>query len=125
MPLASNPDGETKMKNTIVFLCLVGWLAALFSWNHAAQAVSEKQTAQVVTSEHLSIDDVKKTAVQCLASKECILGKVLGIHQEGNSARVYVRYSYKAKKDDVIVVDLVKFNSGKWYNVTSKGFVTR
>lgn len=80
---------------------------------------------QVVTSRQLQIEDVKRAATECLTSQECVVGRVLGIHQEGSSARVYVRYSNKAKEQDVTVVDLVRFNSGKWYNLTSKDYLKK
>ena len=86
-----------------------------------------KETAipkEFVTAETLTIDDVKTTIGECLAAQGCKLQTVLGIHQEGNSARVFVEYTFKAGKKN-IVVDLVRFNSGKWYNTSLEGYVMK
>lgn len=109
----------------VLFTGLIWLLFGLFPHAYAGEVVPSKQTGQVVTSEQLSISDVKKSVVQCLASQECTLGKVLGIHQEGNSARVYTQYAFKSGKRDLIVIDLVRFNSGKWFNTSLKDFVTK
>jgi hypothetical protein len=79
---------------------------------------------ELVTAETLTIDDVKTTIGECLAAQGCKLQTVLGVHQEGNTARVFVEYSYKKGKKNV-VIDLVRFNSGKWYNTSSDTFVMR
>ena len=114
------------MTKTLICICLLGPFSYLLSLSCQAQEKAVGQgPQQVVTSRQLQIEDVKRAATECLASQECILGRVMGIYQEGGSARVYVRYSNKAKKQDVTVVDLVRFNSGKWYNLTSKDYLRK
>ena len=113
------------MTKTILFSCCFLGAVSLFSLGRAGQKTALQQSAQVVTTERLGIDDVKKSVMHCLESQDCMLGEVLGIHQDGNSANVYVRYAYKSRKNDILVYNLIRFNSGKWYNVSLKDFVTR
>ena len=79
---------------------------------------------EFVTSESLTIDDVKATVVECLASQGCEVQTVLGVHQEGNTARVYVDYRLK-NGNKTVAIDLVRFNSGKWYNTSLENFVMK
>lgn len=105
-----------------------GFVAALFmliiSVTGNAWAQETAIPKEFVTAETLTIDDVKATIGECLASQGCKVQTVSGIHQEGNSARVFAEYSYKSGKKTV-VVDLVRFNSGKWYNTSLEGFVMK
>ena len=104
-----------------------GWIVSCllcFLLNCSAWGQEKSIPYAFVTSETLSMDDVKATMGECLASQGCVLQNVLGIYQEGNMARVYVEYKQKKGKK-VIVVDLVRFNSGKWYNTLSERYVIK
>ena len=106
----------------------IGFVAALImliiSVTGNAWAQETVIPKEFVTAATLTVDDVKTTVGECLAAQGCRLQTVLGIHQEENSARVFVEYSYKSGKKTV-VVDLVRFNSGKWYNTSLEGFVMK
>jgi hypothetical protein len=76
----------------------------------------------VVTAEKLSIPDI-----QAYAKK--IEGKypnfeVIGIHQEGNTAKVYYQYQRSGFGAHVDQFEIVRFNSGKWYYPEEKEFVS-
>jgi len=98
----------------VLFICVTS-----HAWSQEKSIPKE-----FVTSETLTVDDVKATIGECLAAQGCKLQNVLGVHQEGNTARVFAEYNYKTGKKHVII-DLVRFNSGKWYNTSLEDFVMR
>ena len=102
------------------------FLSSLFFICAASHASSQDNSIpkEFVTSETLTVEDVKATIGECLAAQGCKLQNVIGVHQEGNTARVFVEYQFKTGKKNVII-DLVRFNSGKWYNTSSEDFVMR
>lgn len=105
-----------------------GWLVVLLAVFMCLTAGAWGQESAIpkefVTSESLTIDDVKASVGECLAAQGCKVQTVLGVHQEGNSARVYVEHAYKKGKKNA-VIDLIRFNSGKWYNTSLEGFVMK
>ena len=109
------------MRKKRVIIILLMFFISITSYSWGAEGEIPKE---FVTSESLTIDDVKATIGECLAAQGCKVQTVLGIHQEGNSARVFVEYAYKKGKKNIII-DLVRFNSGKWYNTVSEDFVMR
>ena len=117
-----NEDKEIpKVKRQVwVIILLAGFLGlTAVVWGQESPIPRE-----FVTSESLTIDDVKASVGECLTSQGCKVQTVLGVHQEGNSARVYVVYSLKKDKKTVII-DLIRFNSGKWYNTSLEEFVMK
>ena len=120
-PQRSHPEEDHKVKKT-------GFVAVLFmliiSMTGDAWTQETAIPKEFVTAATLTHDDVKTTVGECLAAQGCKLQTIIGIHQEGNSAKVFVEYSYKSGKKTV-VVDLVRFNSGRWYNTSLEGFVMK
>ncbi|MFH1885889.1 MAG: hypothetical protein ABIJ95_03630 [Pseudomonadota bacterium] len=56
--------------------------------------------------------------------------EVLGVHQEGNHADLYLKYQVKAPKTGEVseayrTLSVVRFNSGKWYHPDSHTFLTK
>ena len=83
-----------------------------------------------VDSEQLTIDDVKKTVLNHIKSipENFSLKDLHGIHQRDNSAEVYWSVTCngcKAGKVEQGSTSLVRFNSGKWFNIDIGEFVRK
>jgi len=114
--------GEKKMKK--VFMAALFVLVFQLGAAHGADVVKGQEAptggGEVVTAEELTIADVKGH----LARGDWLtLVEIFGIHQEGNKATVY----YKGKEPvppfiskegfqiAEATLELVRFNSGKWF----------
>jgi hypothetical protein len=120
-PPRSHPEEGHKVKKAGSLAVLFMLIISTTGYTWAQETAIPKE---FVTAATLTHDDVKTTVGECLAAQGCKLQTVIGIHQEGNAAKVFVEYSYKSGKKTV-VVDLVRFNSGRWYNTSLEGFVMK
>ncbi|MBC8427225.1 MAG: hypothetical protein H8E00_01055 [Deltaproteobacteria bacterium] len=80
-----------------------------------------------VTSKILSISDVKNYAQMRIRNKLRMKVKyniepitILGIHQKGNEARVFHSWG-----DVFLTFDIIRFNSGKWFEYENNTFVVK
>jgi len=88
---------------------------------------------EVVTSEKLTLDDVRASVMAHMKKnfpKSASLIKIYGIHQTGENSRtaqIYfsMKLSDQVKEENYVVNTLVRFNSGKWFNTEVPGFVVR
>jgi hypothetical protein len=134
-------DKKTMTRASVVLFGLLCFLFAL------AQAAVAQQ--KPLTSEKLSIDDVKPYLEKILKSRNATLQQVYGVHQEGSQATVY----YLAEGPSIFGVPgsggpgskgpavggpgaekrgplkeqlrLVRFNSGEWFDPQNKSFVVK
>lgn len=98
------------MKLTIyVLACVFGLYSFVFADEH------------FITADKLSIADVEAFANK--ASGKYPNFKVLGIHQEGSSAEIYYQYQKKGFGTHEDTIEVVRFNSGKWYSPEEKEFL--
>jgi hypothetical protein len=133
-----------KKRMTRASVVILGLLWFLFVLTQAAIAQQKP-----VTSEKLSIEDVKPYLEKILKSRNATLQQVYGVHQEGSQATVY----YLAEGPSMFGVPglggpgskgpgfggpagekrgplreqlrLVKFNSGEWFDPQNRSFVTK
>jgi hypothetical protein len=134
-------DKKRMTRASVVLFCL---LCFLFVLTQAAVAQQKP-----VTSEKLSIDDVKPYLERILKSRSATLQRVLGVHQEGSQATVY----YLAEGPSIFGVPgpggpgskspavggpgaekrgplreqlkLVRFNSGEWFDPQHQSLVIK
>lgn len=66
-----------------------------------------------VTADKLSIADVEVYANKVVGNQPNF--KLLGIHQEGNSATLYYHYQKRGFAAHLDQLKLIRFNAGKWY----------
>ena len=125
-------------------MVLFGLLSILFVLTQAAIAQQKP-----VTSDKLSIQDVKPYLETILKSRNATLQQIFGVHQEGNQATVY----YVAEGPSMFggpgsggpgskgpglggpgvekrgplkeQLRLVRFNSGEWFNPQHQSLVTK
>jgi len=133
-----------KKSMTRASVVLFGLLCFLFV---LAQAAIAQQ--KLVTSDKLSIEDVKPHLEKILKSRNATLQQVFGIHQEGNQATIYyvaegpsmfggpgsggfgskgpgVGGSGVEKRGPVREqLKLVRFNSGEWFDPQHQSLVTK
>jgi hypothetical protein len=133
-----------KKSMTRASVVLSGLLCFLFV---LAQAAIAQQ--KLVTSDKLSIEDVKPHLEKILKSRNATLQQVFGIHQEGNQATIYyvaegpsmfggpgsggfgskgpgVGGSGVEKRGPVREqLKLVRFNSGEWFDPQHQSLVTK
>ena len=76
---------------------------------------------KIVTSETLTISDIESSILVAPLKKTGVPLTVLGIHQNKNSATVYVQV--KGEKPETF--SLIRFNSGKWYWPLGQKFVQK
>ena len=133
-----------KKRMTRASVVLFGLLCFLFALAQAAVAQQKP-----LTSEKLSIDDVKPYLEKILKSRNATLQQVYGVHQEGSQATVY----YLAEGPSIFGVPgsggpgskspgvggqgvekrgplkeqlrLVRFNAGEWFDPQNKSFVVK
>jgi hypothetical protein len=100
------------MKWTIYFLIILfAFCGSVFADKH------------LMATETLSVDDVTPYAHEVTGKQPQF--EVLGIHQEGNSATVYYKYQKKNFAPHFDHIKLVRFNSGKWFNLEENEFITQ
>lgn len=98
------------MKTIIfVFACVLGLYSFVLADEH------------FVIADKLSIADVEAFADK--ASGKYPKFKVLGVHQEGNSAEIYYQYRKKGFGPHEDEIEVVRFNSGKWYSPEENEFL--
>lgn len=68
---------------------------------------------QFVTADKLTIADVEAYANKTVGNQPNF--KLLGIHQEGNSATLYYQYQKRGFSAHLDQLKLIRFNAGKWY----------
>lgn len=102
----------------ILFLFLIGMLLIATNISKAGD--------DYVISQGLSIEDVKKTVTSQIKSaySDGILKEIYGIHQEGKEAEVYFSFVVN-RQEELSSTSLVRFNSGKWFNVDTGEFVKK
>ena len=83
---------------------------------------------EVVTTKNLTIKDVQTAILSgslSIYNRRGLWGlssmapnslKILGVHQEGNTATVYCPFNTKEGSQIIGRVGLVRFNSGKWFS---------
>lgn len=76
----------------------------------------------VVMADKLSIAEIEAYAKRTAGKYPNF--KVLGVHQEGNTAEVYYQYQKSGFAPHVDEFKIVRFNSGKWYDTDEEEFVT-
>jgi len=133
-----------KKSMTRASVVLFGLLCFLFVLAQAAIAQQKP-----VTSDKLSIEDVKPHLEKILKSRNATLQQVFGVHQEGSQATIY----YMAEGPSMFggpgsggpgskgpgvggpgvekrgplreQLKLVRFNSGEWFDPQHQSFVTK
>ena len=133
-----------KKSMTRASVALFGLLCFLFVLAQAAIAQQKP-----VTSDKLSIEDVKPHLEKILKSRNATLQQVFGVHQEGSQATIY----YMAEGPSMFggpgsggpgskgpgvggpgvekrgplreQLKLVRFNSGEWFDPQHQSFVTK
>jgi len=85
---------------------------------------------EFVVSKQLTINDVKKTVLNHIKAipEDFSLKDLHGIHQRDNSAEVYWSVACNTCKDRKVEqasTSLVRFNSGRWFNVDIGEFVRK
>jgi hypothetical protein len=134
-------DKKRMTRASVMLFCLL-----CFQFVLTQAAVAQQKP---LTSEKLSIDDVKPHLEKILKSRNATLQQVFGVHQEGNQATVY----YLAEGPSIFGVPgsggpgskspavggpgaekrgplkeqlrLVRFNSGEWFDPQHQSFVVK
>ena len=117
------------MKKLLFLICCV-----VISLSFHTQIVF---AGEVVTTKNLTIKDVQTAILSgslliyyhnypCeLSSMAPNSLKILGVHQEGNTATVYCHFNTKEGRQQIGRVDLVRFNSGKWFSHSDKTYLVK
>jgi len=134
-------DKKTMTKGSVVLFCL---LCFVFVFTQAAVAQHKP-----VTSDKLTVEDVKPYLEKILKIRNATLQQVFGVHQEGSQATIH----YLAEGPSIFGVPgpggpgskspavggpgaekrgplreqlrLVRFNSGEWFDPQNKSLVTK